>query len=69
VVAKGVATSISAECERRGLLHDSQFGCRKTRLAVDIVGVIIRRVQTAWNMGNIAVAMLMDVKGAFPSMQ
>jgi hypothetical protein len=67
VVENVVATMISEECERRGLLHDSQFGCRKRRLVVDVVGVMIRRVQEAWKRGNIMVALLMDVKGAFPS--
>ena len=38
VVEKVAANTIAEECERRRLLHDGQFGCRKRRSAIDAVG-------------------------------
>jgi hypothetical protein len=67
VVEKVVTTRISEECEMRGLLHNGQFGCRKRRSAVDAVGMMVRRGQEGWRRANLASAILMDIKGAFPS--
>jgi hypothetical protein len=67
VVKKVVAMRISEECERIGLLHDSQFGCRKIKSAVEVVGMMVKRVQEAWRRGNITSAILIDIKGAFLS--
>jgi len=51
------------ECKRG--LHDGQFGCRKRRLCVDAVAVLINRTQQAWNQKEVAGALFMDVKSAF----
>jgi ribonuclease HI len=67
VVEKVVATVIADKCEREELLHDGQFGCRKRRSAIDAVGRMIKSVEEAWGEKKIAAALLMDVKGAFPS--
>jgi len=66
VVEKVAANAIAEECERRRLLHDGQFGCRKRRSAIDVVGRLMKRVEEAWGRGNTAAVLLMDVKGAFP---
>jgi len=66
VVEKVAANAIAEECERRQLLHDGQFGCRKRRSAIDAVGRLMKRVEEAWGRGNTAAVLLMDVKGAFP---
>jgi len=67
VVEKIAANAIAEECERRRLLHDGQFGCRKRRSAIDAVGRLMKRVEEAWGRGNTAaVPLLLDVKGAFP---
>jgi len=66
VVEKVAANAIADECERRRLLHDGQFGCRKRRSAIDAVGRLMKRVEEAWGRGNTAAVLLMDVKGAFP---
>jgi len=66
VVEKVAANAIAEECERRRLLHDRQFGCRKRRSAIDAVGRLMKRVEEAWGRGNTAAVLLMDVKGAFP---
>jgi len=42
VVDKVAADAIADECERRKLLHDGQFGCRKRRSAVDAFGRLMR---------------------------
>ena len=66
VVEKVVANTIAEECERRRLLHDGQCGSRRTRSAIDAVGMLMKRVDEAWGRGNTAAVLLMDVKGAFP---
>jgi len=66
VVEKVAANAIAEECERRRLLHDRQFGCRKRRSAIDAVGRLMKKVEEAWRRGNTAAVLLMDVKGAFP---
>jgi len=66
VVEKVAANAIAEECERRQLLHDGQFGCRKRRSAIDAVERLMKRVEEAWGRGNTAAVLLMDVKGAFP---
>ena len=66
VVEKVAANAIAEECERRQLLHERQFGCRKRRSAIDAVGRLMKRVEEAWGRGNTAAVRLMDVKGAFP---
>jgi len=66
VVEKVAANAIAEDCERRRLLHDGQFGCRKRRSAIDAVGRMMKRVEEAWGRGNTAAVLLMDVKGACP---
>jgi len=66
VVEKVAGNAIAEQCERRQLLHDGQFGCRKRRSAIDAVGRLMKRVEEAWGRGNTAAVLLMDVKGAFP---
>jgi len=66
VVEKVAANIMAEECEWRRLLHDGQFGCRKRRSAIDVVGRLMKRVAEAWGRGNTTAVLLMDVKGAFP---
>jgi hypothetical protein len=67
VVKKVVATKIADECERKQLLHDGQYGCRKRRSAIDAVRRMVQKAEEAWGKKWIAAVLLMDVKGAFPS--
>ena len=66
VVKKVAANAIAEECERKVLLHNGQFGCRRIRSAIDAVGRLMKRVEEAWERGNTVAVLLMDVKGAFP---
>jgi hypothetical protein len=66
VVKKVAANAIAEEYARRQLHHDGQFGCKKTRSAIDAIGRLMKRVEEVWRRGNTAAVLLMDVKGAFP---
>ena len=65
VVEKVVAELLAEEMERRGLLSDSQYGSRKTPLAIDMVAIMRNRAHPAWREGHIARILLMDIKAAF----
>jgi hypothetical protein len=60
-----IADGISAQLEANGGLHRGQFGRRKQPSAVDAVAYGMNRTHIAWNNGQIAGLLLMDVKGAF----
>jgi len=66
VVEKVAANAIAEECERQGLLHKRQFGCRKRRPAIDVFGRWLKGVEEAWERGNTVAVLLVDVEGAFP---
>ena len=66
VVEKVAVNAVAEECERRRLLHDRQFGCRKRRSAIDVIGRLMERVEEAWGRGNTVAVWLMDIQGAFP---
>ncbi|KAI7704569.1 hypothetical protein KC353_g13409 [Hortaea werneckii] len=65
VVEKAVATRIASFCEENEVFHRGQFGCRRTRGASDAVAQLVTKVETAWSKKHIALALLLDVKGAF----
>jgi hypothetical protein len=60
-----IADGISAQLEANGGLHWGQFGGRKQRSAVGAVAYVMNRTHIAWNNGQIAGLLLMDVRGAF----
>lgn len=65
VVEKAVATWIASFCETNNVFHQGQFGCRRARGTSDAVAQLVSRVETAWSKKRIALALLLDVKGAF----
>jgi hypothetical protein len=67
VVERVAAEVLSKQCERFELLHNGQFGCRKSRSATDAVAKLVATVECAWKHKKIAGALFLDVKGAFPS--
>jgi hypothetical protein len=46
-------------------LPTGQFGCRKQRSVANAAACLTRRVYDSWNKGQIAGAILIDVKGVF----
>ena len=67
VVEKVAAEILSKRCERLELLHNGQFGSRKSRGAIDAIAKLIATVEHAWKHKKIAGALFLDVKGAYPN--
>ena len=67
VVEKVVAELLAEEAERRGLLSDGQFRCRKRRSEISAAPIMVDRAHTAWREGSLAGVLLMDIEAAFPS--
>ena len=65
VVEKVVATWITNFCEREDNFHRGQFGCRRGRGTSDAVAQLVAKVEKAWGTKRTALALLLDVKGAF----
>jgi hypothetical protein len=67
LVEKVAATLIADTVEENGALHLGQFGGRCGRSAADAAAMLVAVVETAWENKRIAAALMMDVKGAFPT--
>ena len=67
VVEKVPAELLSEEAERRGLLHNGQFGSSKGRSAIDTAAIMLDRAHAAWTNGHTTGMLLMNIKAAFPS--
>ena len=65
VVERAVATWIASFCECNEVFHRGQFGCRRGRGTSDAVAQLVAKVENAWNQKRTALALLLDVKGAF----
>ena len=65
VVEKAVATWITNFCEKEDTFHRGQFGCRQGRGTSDVVAQLVAKVEKAWGTKRTALALLLDVKGAF----
>jgi len=65
VVEKAVATWIASFCETNNVFHQGQFGCRRARGTSDAVAQLVSKVENAWSKKRIALALFLDVKGAF----
>ena len=68
VVEKVVAELLSGEADKRGLLSDGEFRCRKGWSAIDPAAIMVDRAHAAWTNGLITGMLLMDIKPAVPSM-
>ena len=62
VVQNVVAELLSDEAERRGLLSDGTFGSRRGWSAIDPAASMVDTVHAAWNGGQIAGVVVMDIK-------
>ena len=65
VVERAVATWIASYCETNDIFHRGQFGCRRGRGTLDAVAQLVAKVENAWSQKRVALALLLDVKGAF----
>lgn len=65
VVERAIATWIASFCEKNEIFHTGQFGCRRGRGASDAVAQLVTKVEDAWCDKRTALALLLDVKGAF----
>lgn len=65
VVERAVATWIASYCESNDIFHRGQFGCRRGRGTSDAVAQLVAKVEGAWRQKRVALALLLDVKGAF----
>jgi hypothetical protein len=67
LVEKVAAILIVQAVETNDSLHIGQFGGRRGRSATDAAAVLVAAIEDAWEMQKIAAALMMDVKGAFPT--
>ena len=65
VVEKVVATWIASFCENNNVFHRGQFGCRRGRSTLDAVAQLVAKVENTWTKKRTALALLLDVRGAF----
>jgi hypothetical protein len=65
VVEKVVATWIASFCEKNDIFHRGQFGCRRNRSTLDAVAQLVAKVENTWVKKRTALALLLDVRGAF----
>ena len=64
-VEKVVATWIASFCENNDVFHRGQFGCRQGRSTLDAVAQLVAKVENTWAKKRTALALLLDVRGAF----
>ena len=67
VVEKAAASLIADSLEEKGMLHPGQFGGRRKRSAIDAAATLIVQVEEAWKKKEVAGALMMDIKEAFPT--
>jgi hypothetical protein len=62
-----VATDLSHLAEKHALLPPGQFGGHPSRNTTDALHLLTHSVKDAWQAGNTAVALFLDIQGAFPN--
>jgi hypothetical protein len=65
LIEKVMATLITDEAKWCNILHVGQFGTWRGRSAMDATSVLVTAVEEAWDQKKIAAMLMMDVKGAF----
>jgi len=58
---------LSEEADRRGLLSDRKFGCRKGWSAIDAVAIMVDRAHAASTNCHITAMLRIDIKAVFTS--
>jgi hypothetical protein len=54
-------------CKKHNLLPANHFGARPGRTTTDSLHMLMKTVKDAWQKGQVASTLFLDVKGAFPS--
>ena len=60
-----IATRITALAERNDLLPSTHMGGRRLRSTDHAIHYLLERVHRAWQAGEVASLLLLDVAGAF----
>jgi hypothetical protein len=58
---------IVAHCERLGILPELHFGGQPGRSTTDSIHLLVQTIKDAWRKGLVVSVLLLDVEGAFPS--
>ena len=66
IIKKLAADAIAEFCEKAGVLHPGQIRARRHHGAIDAVACLMQDVHQAWAQKQLADALFLDVKGAFP---
>jgi ribonuclease HI len=69
LLEKVQATRIQYEIGKHGLLGTNQFGCRMKSSCVDAGLTLCHDVHVAWSKGQVASALMFDIKGFFDNIQ
>jgi hypothetical protein len=67
LIEKVATIVITNDIEFCHILHEGQYGACRGWSAVDAAGVLLATVKEIWEKKKIAAALMMDVKGAFPT--
>lgn len=62
-----VAADLSHLAEKHDMFPPGQFGGRPGCNTTDAMHLVMHRVKDAWRSGNVAVALFLDIQGAFPN--
>jgi len=65
LVERTAAHLIADHLERSKGLHEGQYGCRRRRVTVDAVAMLMNHTERAWECKKLAGTLLMDVQAAF----
>jgi UV DNA damage repair endonuclease len=61
------AEDIVTMCEKYDILLANHFGVRPGRTTTDSIHLLTKTIKDTWRKGQVASALFLDVKGAFPS--
>ncbi|QRV96409.1 Reverse transcriptase (RNA-dependent DNA polymerase) [Ceratobasidium sp. AG-Ba] len=66
ILSSCVARRLNLLAERYGWFPDHHFGGRQGRTTTDALHLLVKRIKDVWARGEVASALFLDVKGAFP---
>jgi len=54
-------------CEKYDILPANHFSVRPGWTTMDLIHLLTKMIKDTWHKGQVALALFLDVKGAFPS--